>query len=300
MNYCGDWINVYKPKNISSFGVIQKIKKKFNILKIGHAGTLDPNAEGVLPIALEKTTKLISLINEQIKIYDFAIKWGIQTTTDDKDGEILDISKNIPSKKIIEENLKNFIGDILQKPPKVSAVKVDGKRAYQRFRNNENFEIKKRLVRVYKLEFIEQPHQTISKIRVECGKGFYVRSFARDLAEKLNTKAHIYSLKRVKVGNFNENNSILLDDLLKMSEMAFGIRGIHSSISVLDDIPALEIDNNEMLEKISNGEKIRIDILLNKPLIQNDKKNFFVTNKGKVISLGIVEGSFFKPKKVLL
>ena len=300
MNYYGDWINVYKPKNISSFGVIQKIKKKFNILKIGHAGTLDPNAEGVLPIALEKTTKLISLINEQIKIYDFAIKWGIQTTTDDKDGEILDISKNIPSKEIIEENLKNFIGNILQKPPKVSAVKVDGKRAYQRFRNNENFEIKKRLVRIYKLEFIGQPHQTISKIRVECGKGFYVRSFARDLAEKLNTKAHIYTLKRVKVGNFNENNSILLDDLLKMSEMAFGIRGIHSSISVLDDIPALEIDNNEMLEKISNGEKIRIDILLNKSLIQNDKKNFFVTNKGKVISLGIVEGSFFKPRKVLL
>ena len=300
MNYYGDWINVYKPKNISSFGVIQKIKRKFNILKIGHAGTLDPNAEGVLPIALEKNTKLISLINEQIKIYDFAIKWGIQTTTDDMDGEILDISKNIPSKKIIEENLKNFIGDILQKPPKVSAVKVDGKRAYQRFRNNENFEIKKRLVRVYKLEFIGQPHQTISKIRVECGKGFYVRSFARDLAEKLNTKAHIYTLKRVKVGNFNENNSILLDDLLKISEMAFGIRGIHSSISVLDDIPALEIDNNEMLEKISNGEKIRIDILLNKSLIQNDKKNFFAINKGKVISLGVIEGSFFKPRKVLL
>ena len=99
MNYYGDWINVYKPKNISSFGVVQKIKKKFNILKIGHAGTLDPNAEGVLPLALDKTTKLISLINDQIKIYDFEIKWGIQTAPDDKDGEILNISKNIPSKK---------------------------------------------------------------------------------------------------------------------------------------------------------------------------------------------------------
>ena len=104
MNYSGDWINVYKPKNISSFGVIRKIKKKFNILKMGHAGTLDPDAEGVLPVALGKTTKLISLINEKIKIYDFEIKWGVQTTTDDKKGEILEISKNIPSKKIIEEN----------------------------------------------------------------------------------------------------------------------------------------------------------------------------------------------------
>ena len=103
MNYYGDWINVYKPKNISSFGVIRKIKKKFNILKLGHAGTLDPNAEGVLPIALDKNTKLISLINEKIKIYDFEIKWGAQTTTDDKEVEILINSINIPSKEVIEE-----------------------------------------------------------------------------------------------------------------------------------------------------------------------------------------------------
>ena len=126
MNYYGDWINVYKPKNISSFGVIRKIKNKFNILKIGHAGTLDPNAEGVLPIALNKNTKLISLINEKIKIYDFEIKWGAQTSTDDKKGEIIEISQNIPSREIVEKSLISFIGNILQKPPKVSAVKING------------------------------------------------------------------------------------------------------------------------------------------------------------------------------
>ena len=300
MSYYCDWINVYKPKNISSFGVIQKIKKKFNILKMGHAGTLDPSAEGVLPIALEKTTKLISLINEKIKIYDFEVKWGIQTTTDDKEGEILETSQNIPSKEIIMENLMNFIGNISQRPPKVSAVKIDGKRAYQRFRNNENFETTTRLVKVYDLKFIDQPHNSISKIRVKCGKGFYVRSFARDLAEKLNTKAHIYSLKRVKVGNFTEKNSILLDDLLKISEMANGIRGFHSSITMLDDIPAFEIDNEEMIINISNGKKIRTDILLNKPLIQDDKKNYFVTNREKVVALGIIDGFFFIPRKVLI
>ena len=300
MNYYGDWINVYKPINISSFGVIRKIRKKFSILKMGHAGTLDPNAEGVLPIALDKNTKLISLINEKIKIYEFTIKWGSQTTTDDKEGEIIDISKNIPSKEVIKENLICFIGNIFQRPPKVSAVKIDGKRAYKRFRNHDDFETTSRIVRVYNIKFIDQPLSTISALRVECGKGFYVRSFARDLAEKLNTKAHIYSLKRVKVGNFTEKNSILLDDLLKMSEMAKGIRGFHSSISVLDDIPAFEIDNNEMLENISNGKKINIDFFLNKPLIQNDKKDYFVTNKGKVIALGIIDEVFFIPKKVLL
>ena len=250
MNHFDGWINVYKQTIISYFEVIRKIKKKFKILKMGHAGTLDPSAEGILPIAVGKTTKLISLICCKIKNYEFEIKWGEETTTDDKEGKITGISNNIPSRENIEEALKNFIGDIMQKPPKVSAVKINGKRAYQRFRNNEIFETKNRLVRVYGLKFIDQSQKIISKFSVECGKGFYVRSFGRDLAEILNTKAHIYSLKRVKVGNFTEKNSILLDDLLKISEMADGIRGFHSSISVLDDIPAIEIENKEMLEKI--------------------------------------------------
>ena len=300
MSHFDGWINVYKPINISSFEVIRKIKKKFKTLKMGHAGTLDPSAEGVLPIAIGKTTKLISLISDKIKNYEFEIKWGEQTTTDDKEGEIIEVSKNIPSKEIIEEYLINFIGNILQKPPKVSAVKINGKRAYQRFRDNEIFETKERVVRIYNLKLIDHSQDIISKISIECGKGFYVRSFARDFGEILNTKAHIYSLKRVKVGNFTEKNSILLDDLLKISEMAYGIRGFHSSISVLDDIPAFEIDDNEMLEDISHGKKIRIDIFLTQPLIQSNYKNYFATKKGKVISLGEIDGSFFKPRKVLL
>ena len=300
MNNFDGWINVYKPTSITSFEVIRKIKKQFKILKMGHAGTLDPIAEGVLPIAVGKTTKLISLINDKIKNYEFEIKWGEQTTTDDKEGKIIELSQNIPSKEIVEQNLKNFIGEILQKPPMVSAVKINGKRAYQRFRNNEIFETKERLVRVYSLKLIDQSRDIISKISIECGKGFYVRSFARDFGEFLNTKAHIYSLKRVRVGNFTEKNSILLDDLLNMSEMAVGIRGFHSSMSVLDDIPAFEIDNNEMLEGISCGKKVRVNTFLTQPLVLSNKKNYFATNKGKIISLGEMDGFFFKPRKVLL
>ena len=300
MNTYEGWINLYKPTNISSFGAVQKIKRKFNILKIGHAGTLDPNAEGILPIATGKTTKLISFINDKIKNYEFEIKWGEQTTTDDKEGEIIETSNNIPSKEIIEKNLKKFVGNILQKPPKVSAVKINGKRAYKRFIDNEVFETRERLVKVYNLKFINQSQDTISKFRIESGKGFYVRSFARDLGNNLNTKAHIYSLKRLKVGKFNKKNSILLDDLLKMSQMAYGIKGFHSSISVLDDIPAFEVNNNEMLENISQGKKIRVDNFLTKPIVLCNSKNYFATNNGKVISLGEIEGLFFKPKKVLL
>ena len=300
MNHFEGWINLYKQINISSFGAIKKIKRKFNILKIGHAGTLDPSAEGILPIAIGKTTKLISFINDKIKNYEFEIKWGEQTTTDDKEGEIIETSNNIPSKEIIEKNLKKFVGNILQKPPKVSAVKINGKRAYKRFIDNEVFETRERLVKVYNLKFINQSQDTISKFRIESGKGFYVRSFARDLGNNLNTKAHIYSLKRLKVGKFNKKNSILLDDLLKMSQMAYGIKGFHSSISVLDDIPAFEINNNEMLENISQGKKIKVDSFLTKPIVLCNRKNYFATNNCKVISLGEIEGLFFKPKKVLL
>ena len=167
MNHFEGWINLYKPINISSFGAIKKIKRKFNILKIGHAGTLDPSAEGILPIAIGKTTKLISFINDKIKNYEFEIKWGEQTTTDDKEGEIIETSNNIPSKEIIEQNLKKFIGNIIQKPPKVSAVKINGKRAYKRFIDNEVFETKERLVKVYNLKFINQSQDTISKFRIE-------------------------------------------------------------------------------------------------------------------------------------
>ena len=136
------WLNVYKPLNISSFAVIRKLKKKFNIKKIGHGGTLDPLAEGILPIAIGKTTKLIPFINSYAKEYEFEIKWGEQTTTDDREGKIIEKSTYVPEKKIIEKELKNFIGIILQKPPKASANKINGKRAYQRLRNNEFFETK--------------------------------------------------------------------------------------------------------------------------------------------------------------
>ena len=183
-NHFDGWINVYKPKNITSFNVIRKINKIFNVSKIGHAGTLDPSAEGILPIATGKTTKLISLMNEKTKVYEFDVKWGLQTTSDDQDGKITNISKKVPSKNEIKENLNKFVGHVMQKPPNISAVKINGKRAYDRFRNNEIFEIKTRPVTVYNLSLLKQLNNNISKFIVECGKGFYVRSFARDLGDK--------------------------------------------------------------------------------------------------------------------
>ena len=124
------WLNLYKPVGISSFSAIYKIKKKFNIKKIGHAGTLDPNAEGILPIAINKTTKLIPFVSSKSKKYNFKLKWGEQTSTDDLEGEIINFSNKIPSNEEINKIINLFLGYIDQVPPKASAIKVNGKRAY--------------------------------------------------------------------------------------------------------------------------------------------------------------------------
>jgi len=302
MNKYIGWLNVYKPINISSFEVLRKIKNQFNLSKIGHAGTLDPLAEGILPIAVGKTTKLMSFINDSIKEYEFEIKWGEQTATDDREGEVISISSNIPSYMTIKKALKKYKGTILQKPPKASAVKINGKRAYNLFRNNENFETKTREVNIFEAKFIDQIQQNISKIKIRCGKGFYVRSFARDFGKNLHTKAHIHSLKRISVGKFTIENSILLDDLLKISEMSFGITGFHTSISMLDDILAFEIDDEKILKDISHGRAVKLNKLeKSKPFGFNEKNKFYLLmNKNLVISIGKLEGRYFKPQKVLI
>ena len=155
------WINLYKPKNITSFYAIKKIKYKFKIKKIGHAGTLDPLAEGVLPIAIGKATKLIPFIHSQQKKYIFEIKWGEKTSTDDSEGVVINTSKKLPKEEEINEQLKNFLGYIDQTPPKASAVKINGKRAYQLLRENKNIELKPKKVFVSKiklLDSIDTPH----------------------------------------------------------------------------------------------------------------------------------------------
>ena len=136
------WINLYKPVGISSFSAINKIKKKFNIYKIGHAGTLDPNAEGILPIAINKATKLIPFINSNLKKYFFAIQWGIETTTDDSEGKVLNICNKVPKVNEIKKILNLYLGYTDQIPPKASAVKVNGRRAYSILRDEKNFTLK--------------------------------------------------------------------------------------------------------------------------------------------------------------
>ena len=295
------WVNLYKPKGISSFSAIYKIKKKFNIKKIGHAGTLDPAAEGILPIAINKTTKLIPFVNVSSKKYLFKIKWGEQTSTDDLEGVVINNSNKIPSEEEINKITSSFLGFQDQVPPKASAVKVNGKRAYAVLRENKNFSLESKKVFLKSITFLFSNINT-SSFEIDCGKGFYVRSLARDIAYKLGTYGHVVELKRVKVGHFNEKTSILLDDILKIGQSEFEFNCIHSSISMLDDILAYEIEEKKDLNDLSLGKSIFINKkkLIKKPLNSDKEELVFLSKKGKIISFGKLSEDLFKPNKVLI
>ena len=295
------WINLYKPKEISSFSAIYKIKKQFNINKIGHAGTLDPKAEGILPIAINKTTKLIPFVNISSKKYLFKIKWGEQTSTDDSEGEIINNSNKIPSVEEINRIIHSFTGYQDQVPPKASAVKVNGKRAYAVLRENKNFSLESKKVFLKSITFLFTNINT-SSFEIDCGKGFYVRSLARDIAYKLGTYGHVVELKRTKVGHFNEKTSILLDDILKIGQSEFEFNCIHSSISMLDDILAYEVEEKKDLNDLSLGKSIFINKkkLIKKPLNSDKEELVFLSKKGNIISFGKLSEDLFKPNKVLI
>ncbi len=301
MNDIQGWINLYKPKNISSFLALKKIKKKFSINKIGHCGTLDPLAEGILPVAIGKTTKLIQFINSDFKKYIFKIKWGEETSTNDSEGIILKTSNNIPTKKIINNAINSFIGEILQKPPKSSAIKINGIRAYKLFRKNIDFEVSPKKVFVKSLKNISNVSNS-SLFEIECGKGFYVRSFARDFARYLGTYAHIIDLKRTRVGKFSLDRSILLDDLMKIGQRLSEFNYVLSSASMLDDILAIEIEDINYFDQLSLGKSIILkenDLYKSKQVVKKNK-TVFLSRNGNIISYGKLNGNLFRPNKVLI
>ena len=275
------WIFIDKPKEISSFEVIRKLRKILNIKKIGHAGTLDPFATGVLAVALGEATKSISYFNAS-KFYQFRVLFGISKDTDDSTGKTLQTSDAIPSKKDIDVCLKNFIGSQQQVPPRYSAVKINGKRAYKLARENKTFEIKSKEVNIQKLTCLATEKKEEFIFTMECSSGTYVRSFARDLGKMLNTFAHVSELRRIKIGKFGENNIILLDNLAELVHIGDHFEMIHSIQDVLDDIPAVQL-NSDLSKKFRNGlnfDYFNEDIFEDTLLIISDEKLLGI---GKVI-----------------
>ena len=207
------WIILDKPCGVTSTHAVARIKRIFDARKVGHAGTLDPLATGILPIALGEATKTVSYAVQDEKAYEFTVRWGIETTTDDTEGELACESAVRPSLDDVQAVLPEFIGQIEQIPPKFSAIKINGNRAYDVARSGGDVELKARSVQIGDLRIVGSPdadHTTFSAI---CGKGTYVRSLARDFGRKLGCCGHIAGLRRTRVGLFDTENSTTFDEL---------------------------------------------------------------------------------------
>ena len=209
------WVVLDKPVGMSSTHAVSVVKRLFQAKRAGHAGTLDPLASGVLPIALGEATKTVSFVMEGRKIYRFTVRWGEERDTDDAEGRITGVSAERPSADAISAELPRFVGQITQVPPRFSAVKIGGERAYDLARDGETVEIAARPVEIHRLELIETADQD-AKFVAECGKGTYVRALARDLGRLLGCLGHVAALRRTAVGPFGEEAGVSLDALQRM------------------------------------------------------------------------------------
>ncbi len=239
------WVILDKPLDMTSTQAVSAVRRIFNARKAGHAGTLDPLATGILPIALGEATKTVPFAMDGDKVYRFTVKWGERTDTLDVEGEIVATSDVRPDRASIEAALGAFIGEIQQVPPAYSAIKVDGERAYDLARDGEEFELEARTVRIDDLRLLDCPSADMAVLEMHCGKGTYVRSLARDLAQALGTEGHVAALRRVRVGGFAEAESTRLDELKEMAHKGAASEALLPVQTALDDIPALAVTEEE-------------------------------------------------------
>ena len=207
------WLVVDKPAGPTSTAVVNKVRWALDAKKAGHAGTLDPEATGVLAVALGEATKTVPYITDALKAYEFTVRLGVATNTDDAEGEVLETSDLRPDDEEIKAALAQFIGDIEQVPPQFSAVKIDGERAYKRARDGEEMELAARPLYVESLLLIDRPDADHVTLEMVCGKGGYVRSIARDLGRALGCLGHVRELRRIWSGPFDAADGLTLDQI---------------------------------------------------------------------------------------
>ena len=253
------WVIVDKPVGPTSTQVVSIVRRVFNAQKAGHAGTLDPLAEGILPIALGEATKTIPFVMDGEKTYRFTVKWGEATSTDDREGEIVGESPVRPTESGIETALRGFLGPIEQVPPQFSAIKVNGERAYDLAREGETVALKARTVTIYEAELLNIDGPDAASFEICCSKGTYVRSLARDLGEALGTKAHVTRLRRLSTGPVSEEGSILLDKIKEFGNSAPARPSLwahlHPLETALDDIPAVAVSTSDA-HRLRQGQAI--------------------------------------------
>ena len=215
------WLIIDKPSMVTSTNVVNKVKRALDAKKAGHAGTLDPDATGVLAVALGEATKTIPYITSAMKAYKFKVRLGQSTKTDDAEGEVLHQSNLRPKIGFIKKSLIKFVGNIQQVPPQYSAIKIDGKRAYKLARQGENLTLSARSLYVESLELLDIPDIDHIELQMVCGKGGYVRSIARDLGEDLGCYGHVKNLRRIWSGPFKVEQAVAIETIDQLDKKSY-------------------------------------------------------------------------------
>ncbi len=249
------WINLDKAYDLTSTHAVSRVRRLFNAQKGGHAGTLDPLATGVLPIALGEATKTVPFLVDADKAYRFTIAWGRTTATHDREGETIAESDVRPTLAEVEAVLPRFVGEISQTPPTYSAIKVNGERAYDLARAGETVELAARTVSVHSARVAGAPDPDHVTIEIECGKGTYVRAIVRDLAEALGACGHVSELRRTRVGRFTEDSAVTLELLEDLGHKARQSEALLPVETALDDIPALAVTDEDAF-RLKQGRSI--------------------------------------------
>jgi tRNA pseudouridine55 synthase len=299
------WVVLDKPKGLTSTQAVAKVRRLFDAQKAGHAGTLDPLATGVLAVALGEATKTVSYAMDGEKLYRFTVAWGEARDTDDAEGAVTGTSGRRPARSEILAQLPNFIGEIEQVPPAYSAIKVDGERAYDLARGGEEFTLAPRTISIHEARLIEMPDADHAVFEVACGKGSYIRAWARDLAAALGTLGHVTELRRLKLGPFMAESAISLDKLETLGHSPAALEHLRPIATALDGIPALAVTGPDSV-RLRSGNPIIVRAphfarLMEGAQAGTDLRGLTVllsTAQGEPVALAQVADGEFKPFRV--
>ena len=294
------WIVLDKARGMSSAAAVAKVKRATGAAKAGHAGTLDPLATGVLPIALGEATKTVAYAMSAEKEYAFTVRWGEARDTGDAEGAVTATSDVRPHDAAVRAILPRFTGTILQSPPAFSAVKIGGRRAYDLARKGEAPVLAPREVQIHRLELIQTGADEAS-FHVACGKGTYIRSLGTDLAHALGTEAHVTALRRTRVGRFTAETAIPLENLSNFGDSApHNHPHLLAVETVLDDIPALALNADEA-ERLRHGQSVEVRRAGDQDLVGRLVEGAVICafSGGKAVALATIAGGHLRPVRVL-
>ncbi len=288
------WLVVDKPAGMTSTAVVNKVRWAMDAKKAGHAGTLDPEATGVLAVALGEATKTVPYITDALKAYTFTVRLGQATNTDDAEGEVIAESPARPSDDDIKQALAPFLGDIMQVPPKFSAVKIDGQRAYKLARDGEDVDLSARPLWVEELVLVDRPDEDHVVLEMTCGKGGYVRSIARDLGEALGCHGHVRELRRIWSGPFEAEDGLSIEQIDEMAKTEALDDYLHPLETGLSDLPELKC-TPEGATRLRNGNP---GMVLASDVEYGDEA--WASLNGKAVAVGIYKSGELHPSRVFV